>query len=153
MDYRGLIQDMVLSAIPAAGFAMVFNVPRRALVRCALLGGTVHAARMVTIAAGCNLEWATFLAAVLAGCTGIHWSRSLLTHPKVFTVAAVIPMFPGTWSYSAMIAALDISRTGYSEGLMNILVSNFLEAVSLVGILSVGLSLPGLWIYQKHPRI
>ena len=26
-----LIQDMVLAAIPAVGFAMVFNVPHRAL--------------------------------------------------------------------------------------------------------------------------
>ncbi|VTP63565.1 Uncharacterised protein [Leclercia adecarboxylata] len=34
-----LAQDMLLSAIPAVGFAMVFNVPRRALPWCALLGG------------------------------------------------------------------------------------------------------------------
>jgi hypothetical protein len=30
-----LLQDMALSAIPAAGFAMVFNVPQRALRWCA----------------------------------------------------------------------------------------------------------------------
>ncbi|MFR0416367.1 threonine/serine exporter family protein, partial [Escherichia coli] len=33
-----LAQDMILAAIPAVGFAMVFNVPVRALRWCALLG-------------------------------------------------------------------------------------------------------------------
>ena len=33
-----LALDMVLAAIPAVGFAMVFNVPQRALRWCALLG-------------------------------------------------------------------------------------------------------------------
>ena len=33
-----LIQDMLLAAVPALGFAMVFNVPPRALRYCALLG-------------------------------------------------------------------------------------------------------------------
>lgn len=39
-----LLQDMLLAAVPALGFAMVFNVPVRALRYCALLGrwGTVH---------------------------------------------------------------------------------------------------------------
>ncbi len=32
-----LVQDMALAAIPAVGFAMVFNVPQRALRWCALL--------------------------------------------------------------------------------------------------------------------
>ena len=30
-----LVQDMILAAIPAVGFAMVFNVPVRALRWCA----------------------------------------------------------------------------------------------------------------------
>lgn len=39
MDFMlALAQDMLLSALPAVGFAMVFNVPQRALPRCALLG-------------------------------------------------------------------------------------------------------------------
>ncbi len=39
-----LLQDMLLAAVPALGFAMVFNVPLRALRYCALLGalGTVR---------------------------------------------------------------------------------------------------------------
>lgn len=37
-----LVQDMLLAAVPALGFAMVFNVPNRALRYCALLGAIGH---------------------------------------------------------------------------------------------------------------
>ncbi len=148
-----LAQDMVLSAIPTVGFAMVFNVPHRALPWCALLCAIGHASRFVMMTAGFNIEWATFLAAMLVGSIGIQWSRWYLAHPKIFTVAAVIPMFPGISAYTAMISAVKISHFGYSEEMMITLLSNFLKASSIVGALSVGLSIPGLWLYRKRPRV
>jgi uncharacterized membrane protein YjjB (DUF3815 family) len=102
---------------------------------------------------GFNIEWSTFVASMLVGCIGIRWSRWYLAHPKVFTVAAVIPMFPGISAYTAMISAVKISHVGYSEALMILLLTNFLKACSIVGALSIGLSLPGLWIYRRRPRV
>ncbi|WP_413502791.1 threonine/serine exporter [Serratia proteamaculans] len=148
-----LLQDMLLAAVPALGFAMVFNVPVRALRYCALLGAVGHGSRMLMMHAGMNIEWATFLAAILIGMIGIYWSRWLLAHPKVFTVAAVIPMFPGISAYTAMISVVEISHLGYSEALMSTLMSNFLKACFIVGALSIGLSLPGLWLYRKRPGV
>ncbi|TFZ53483.1 threonine/serine exporter [Serratia proteamaculans] len=148
-----LLQDMLLAAVPALGFAMVFNVPVRALRYCALLGAIGHGSRMLLMHAGMNIEWATFLAAILIGMIGIYWSRWLLAHPKVFTVAAVIPMFPGIPAYTAMISVVEISHLGYSEALMATLMSNFLKACFIVGALSIGLSLPGLWLYRKRPGV
>lgn len=148
-----LVQDMLLAAIPAIGFAMVFNVPQRALPWCALLGAIGHGSRMVMMTAGFNIEWSTFMASMLVGSIGIQWSRWYLAHPKVFTVAAVIPMFPGISAYSAMISAVKISHFGYSDPLMVSLVTHFLKAASTVGALSIGLSLPGLWLYRKRPRV
>ena len=133
-----LAQDMLLAALPAVGFAMVFNVPQRALPWCALLGAIGHGSRMIMMTAGFNI---------------IYWSRWLLAHPKVFTVAAVIPMFPGISAYTAMISAVKISHFGYSEPQMILLLSNFLKASSIVGALSIGLSIPGLWLYRKRPRV
>ncbi|GJL37805.1 hypothetical protein PUATCC27989T_03700 [Phytobacter ursingii] len=148
-----LIQDMVLAAIPAVGFAMVFNVPHRALPWCALLGAIGHGTRFAMVAWGFNIEWSTFIASMLVGSIGIRWSRWYLAHPKVFTVAAVIPMFPGISAYTAMISAVKISHLGYNEDLMILLLTNFLKASSIVGALSIGLSIPGLWIYRKRPRV
>ncbi|EFE97651.1 threonine/serine exporter [Serratia odorifera] len=146
-------RDMLLAAVPALGFAMVFNVPLRALRYCALLGALGHGSRMLLMAGGINIEWASFLAAVLIGIIGIYWSRWLLAHPKVFTVAAVIPMFPGIPAYTAMITLVEISHLGYSEALMAVMVTHFLKACFIVGALSIGLSLPGLWLYRKRPGV
>ncbi|GBU12988.1 inner membrane protein [Enterobacterales bacterium] len=148
-----LIQDMLLAAVPALGFAMVFNVPPRALRYCALLGALGHGSRMLIMSAGFNVEWASLLAAILVGVIGIYWSRWLLAHPKVFTVAAVIPMFPGISAYTAMISVVEISHLGYSEVLMASVITNFLKASFIVGALSIGLSLPGLWLYRKRPSV
>ena len=35
----GLLHDMLFAAIPAVGFALVFNVPVKALKYCAIGGG------------------------------------------------------------------------------------------------------------------
>ena len=78
-----LAQDMILAAIPAVGFAMVFNVPVRALRWCALLGSIGHGSRMILMTSGLNIEWSTFMASMLVGTIGIQWSRWYLAHPKV----------------------------------------------------------------------
>lgn len=108
---------------------------------------------MIMMTSGFNIEWSTFIASMLVGSIGIQWSRWYLAHPKVFTVAAVIPMFPGISAYTAMISAVKISHFGYSEPQMILLLSNFLKASSIVGALSIGLSIPGLWLYRKRPRV
>ncbi|ELX8378763.1 threonine/serine exporter [Providencia vermicola] len=148
-----LLEDMLLAAIPAVGFAMVFNVPVKALKYCALLGAIGHGSRMTMMTLGLNIEWASFIAAILVGAIGIQWSRTWLAHPKVFTVAAVIPMFPGISAYTAMISVVKISHLGYTPELFETLVTNFLRASFIVGALSIGLSLPGLWLYRKRPSV
>lgn len=148
-----LLQDMALASVPALGFAMVFNVPLRALHYCAALGALGHGVRFIAMYFGLNIEWASFLAAITIGIIGIRWSRWLLAHPKVFTVAAVIPMFPGISAYTAMISVVEISHLGYSEELMSVMVTNFLKASFIVGALSIGLSLPGIWLYRKRPGV
>ncbi|MBB1391699.1 threonine/serine exporter family protein, partial [Shewanella sp. SG44-6] len=40
-----LLHDAFFSAIPAIGFAMVFNVPKRYLLYCALAGAIGHSSR------------------------------------------------------------------------------------------------------------
>ena len=148
-----LLEDMLLAAIPALGFAMVFNVPVRALPYCALLGAIGHGSRMILLALGLSIESGTFLSAILIGTIGIQWSRWYLAHPKIFTVAAVIPMFPGIYAYTSMLSIVKLSQSGYSEVLFAQVVTNFLKASYIVGALSIGLSLPALWLYRKKPRV
>lgn len=148
-----LIQGMILAAIPAVGFALVFNVPIKALKYCALLGAIGYGTKTLLLSYGFLIEWGTFIASILIGSIGIYWSRRFLAHPKVFTVAAVIPMFPGVFAYKAMIAMVEISHLGYSSQLFETMITNFLHALFIVGALSIGLSLPALWLYRRKPSV
>ncbi|GAL06957.1 putative inner membrane protein [Photobacterium aphoticum] len=77
------------------GFALVFNVPPKALKYCAIGGALGHGCRFALMHWGVSIEWATLGAATLVGMIGVHWSHRFLAHPKVFTVAAMIPWCRG----------------------------------------------------------
>ncbi|WP_434779441.1 threonine/serine exporter family protein [Neisseria sp. Ec49-e6-T10] len=148
-----LIHNMVLAAISAVGFALVFNVPAKLLKYCAFLGAIGHGTRYLLITNGLIIEWSTLLASMLIGTLAIHFSRKFEAHPKVVSVAAVIPMIPGVSAYTAMISLVQLSHVGYSPELMGILVTHFLKAAFIVCSLSLGLSLPGIWIYRRRPSV
>lgn len=62
----GLLNDMFFAAIPAVGFALVFNVPPRALIYCALGGAIGHGSRYLMMKFGIPIEWATFFCSYLS---------------------------------------------------------------------------------------
>ncbi|GAB6263773.1 threonine/serine exporter family protein [Photobacterium sp. R1] len=148
-----LSADMALAAIPAVGFAMVFNVPVRALKYCALAGAIGHGCRFVLMHQAMPIEWASFFAAMLVGMTGILWSRRLVAPPHVFTVAAVIPMVPGVYAFKTMIALVEINQQGYSQALWQSMVANGITAVFTIAALAIGLAMPGLMFYRRRPVI
>ncbi|AUW03157.1 hypothetical protein D0784_01665 [Vibrio campbellii] len=149
----GLLNDMFFAAIPAVGFAMVFNVPQKALKYCAIGGAIGHGSRYLMMHFGLPIEWATFFAATLVGLIGVHWSHRFLAHPKVFTVAALIPMVPGVFAYKAMIAMVEINHLGYSPELIATCMENFLKAMFIIAGLAVGLAVPGLLFYRRRPIV
>ncbi|MCG3759228.1 hypothetical protein EXA21_06190 [Vibrio cincinnatiensis] len=151
--FWGLLNDMLFASIPAVGFALVFNVPVPALKYCALGGAIGHGSRYLMMHFGIPIEWATFFAATLVGMIGVQWSRSFLAHPKVFTVAALIPMVPGVFAYKAMIAMVEINHLGFTPELLGALMENFLKAMFIIGGLAVGLAVPGLLFYRRKPIV
>lgn len=148
-----LLNDMFFAAIPAVGFALVFNVPQKALIYCAVGGALGHGSRFLMMNFGIPIEWATFFAATIVGMIGVHWSHKFLAHPKVFTVAALIPMVPGVFAFKAMIALVEINHLGYTPELLSILMENFLKAMFMIAGLAIGLAMPGLLFYRRRPVV
>ncbi|MGL6146879.1 MAG: threonine/serine exporter family protein [Plesiomonas sp.] len=148
-----LVQDMFFAAIPAVGFGLLLNVPVRALRYCAMLGALGHGMRFLLLHYGFPIEWSTLAASTTIGMIGVHWSHRYLAHPKVFTVAAVIPMVPGVKAYKAMIALVEINHQGYTHELMSQMVTHFLQSFFIVGALALGLAIPGLLFYRRRPVI
>jgi uncharacterized membrane protein YjjB (DUF3815 family) len=149
-----ILEDALVAAIPAVGFAMIFNVPAGALKYCALAGALGHALRLgLHKFGGLPLEWSTLLAAAVVSMVGIQWAQTWRAHPKVFTVAAVIPMIPGVYAFTALLAVVEIDRTGYTPELFAKMMENGLRAFFIVTALAVGLALPGLLFYRRRPVV
>ncbi len=148
-----LIDDMFFAAIPAVGFALIFNVPFKALKYCAGLAGLGHGLRTLLVHFDMPFVFATFFASALIGFLGVHLSHRYLAHPKVFTVAAIIPMIPGVFAYKAMIAMVQLHHYGFSHALFESMVTNFIQTMFIMGALAFGLSLPGMLFYRRKPVV
>ena len=80
MFLLNLLDDMLFAAIPAVGFALVFNVPPKALKYCAILGALGHVTRTLLLHFGVPIVFATFFATCVIGFIGVHLSHRYLAH-------------------------------------------------------------------------
>jgi uncharacterized membrane protein YjjB (DUF3815 family) len=147
------LQNMALASVPAVGFGLVFNVPRSALIYCAAGGAIGRGLRFLLITAGMPIELATFVAAAVVSLLGVYIAQRMRAHPKVFTVAAMIPMIPGVPFFTALLAVVEIQRRGLTSELLNTAVTSGLRAAFIVAALAVGLAIPGLLFYRRKPVV
>jgi uncharacterized membrane protein YjjB (DUF3815 family) len=148
-----LLQTALLAAVPAVGFGMAFHVPARILGWCAVGGALGRTLRLLLVEAGMPIAWATFLAAAAVSWLGVWAAQRLRAHPKVFTVAAVIPMVPGVPLYKTLLALSQMQRNGVTNDLLSTALSEGLTATFVVAALAVGLAVPGLFVFRRRPVI
>ena len=150
----GVLQQMVLASVPAVGFGMVFNVPKRVLGYCAAGGALGRGLRYLLVeGAGIPVEWSTLLAAATVSLIGVAIAQRLRAHPKVFTVAAMIPMIPGVPLFKTLIAIVQIQQKGLDNELLSTAITSGLQAFFVVAALAVGLAVPGLLFYRRRPVV
>ncbi|ABE56201.1 conserved hypothetical protein [Shewanella denitrificans OS217] len=149
-----LLNDALFSAIPAIGFAMLFNVPRRFLAYCAIAGAIGHSCRTLLMSIDMPIEWATFSAAAIIGVVTIGFAKRHMAPPLMYSVAAVIPMIPGTYAFNTMIALVQmIPQAQINPELTAAVIYNGLKTVFILGALAVGLAMPSLVYYRTRPII
>ncbi|WP_419763872.1 MAG: threonine/serine exporter family protein [Arcobacter sp.] len=153
-----ILQDIVLNAIfaaiPAVGFAMLFNVPKSALKYCAFGGAIVYTLREIFMDLNLTIELATFLASMIIGLIALYWSRKNLVPRPIYTVASIIPMIPGTYAFTAMISLVDMNTHGVTNELIEIFIESGLKSISILGAISFGLALPSLYFMRyKRPIV
>lgn len=146
-----LLRDMLLAAVPAVGFALVFNVPAKVLGHCAVGGALGHGLRFLLLKTGMPIEWATLMAASVVSFLGVWQAQQLRAHPKVFTVAAMIPMIPGVPFFTTLLALIQLQEKGYTPELAATVVNSGLRTLFIVTSLAVGLATPGLLFYRRRP--
>lgn len=146
------ILDALFAAIPAIGFAMVFNVPRHTLIYCGLGGAIGYTVRALLMDINFSMELSTFIASTIVGIVALYWSRKFLIPRPVYTVASIIPLLPGTFAFTAMIALMDMNSHGVTQELIIQFMENGLKAIWILGAIGFGLALPSLYFmrYNRH---
>lgn len=148
-----LLDDAFFAGFAALGFALLFNVPRQALLACVLFGASAHAIRALLLHFGVPIEWASFIAATLLGLATVPWSRRVVIPRIVVTVAAVIPMIPGVYAYKTMTSLMELHHKGYTLELQQTMVENGLLTIFILIGLSFGLAIAPVLVYRKKPII
>lgn len=148
-----LLIKSTFASIASTGFAMVFNVPKDTLKFCALGGAITYATRLILLDIGFSIELSTFIASTIIGIIALYWSRKYLIPRPVYTVASIIPMIPGTYAFTAMIALIDMNSHGVTQELINMAVENSLKAMFILGAISFGLVLPSLYFMRLNRPI
>ncbi|HET6437175.1 MAG TPA: threonine/serine exporter family protein [Anaeromyxobacter sp.] len=149
----GFLENAALATVSAVGFGISFNVPVRILGWCAAGGALGRGLRFLLIAAGIPITWASLLAAAAVSFLGVWAARRLRAHPKVFTVAAVIPMVPGVPLFTALLSISQMERGGPTPELVASALRSGLDATFIVAALAVGLAVPGLFVYRRRPVV
>lgn len=127
----GLWVAMGLSLVATAGFAALFDVPRRALLASALVGALAYGARQVSIDLGAPPEAAIFLAGVAIGVLGEGLARIFRQPTALFTIPGFIPLVPGVAAFGTLI---EFVAGGYTAGTASLVRTALLTAALAAGL-------------------
>lgn len=157
--------DALWAAVASTGFAVLFNVPLRTLLGCALCGAVGHAARTLLLSSGWpgvgHIVLATLIGATLVGMLGYLLARRLQLPSIIFTVSGAIPMVPGTFAFSAMLGILRVAGLVDVGGqvasldaiLLTDVVPNALTTAFILAALAVGIAAPTLLFRRRRPVV
>lgn len=140
------IHSAIFGSLASVGFAILFNVPRFALVACAISGFLAIFVRTLLLEYNFGIEIATLISASLIGFIGLYFSNKLNAPTSIFTVTGSIPMVPGVYAFKGMIAVINIALAQDSNNIDYLLEAskNLIKTALILGAIGVGIAAPSL---------
>jgi uncharacterized membrane protein YjjP (DUF1212 family) len=123
----------LLALAATTGFAVLFDVPRRALLPCALVGAVGYATRggSVLLVPSLPPEGAMFLAGFVIVLLSEPISYALRMPTSIFVIPGFIPLVPGVLAFRAV---LELAAQDYTAG-----TGTLVQTSLRVGALAAGL--------------
>jgi uncharacterized membrane protein YjjP (DUF1212 family) len=121
----------VLATVAAGGFAVLFDVPRRALWVAALVGGLAYGARQGALLAGGPPEAAIFVGGVVIGVLSELLARALRQPTMLFSIPGFIPLVPGSAAFRTL---LEFVGADYAAGTASLVRTALLTAALAAGL-------------------
>lgn len=97
-----MIQQLVTSFIATGAFGILFNIPRKKLLQCGLIGMIGWMVYVVLIDSHADTVVATLVAAFIIAIVSQMFAKMYKAPIIIFSVSGVIPLVPGGLSYDAM---------------------------------------------------
>lgn len=149
-----LIENGIWAGVAALGFAILFNVPKRALFACAACGTAGYLVRSTLIDfASASVEAATLLSAITIAFLGVWSGKRWRAPAPVFIIPGVIPLVPGALAFRTMIGVLTLvtSQSLPDQGLVAETALNLVKTVVIVGAIAGGIGVPRLLLRRHRP--
>ncbi len=152
-NFLHFILNAIFAGVASLGFAMVFNVPKKALIYCAVGGSITLSLRNIFLNYGLSLELSAFFASTIIGIISLYWSRKNKTSRPTYTVASIIPIIPGTYAIKSMTILINMNNNGVNAELINAFIENGLKTVSILGAITFGIALPSIYFFRNNKYI
>lgn len=146
MNWFELIEKGFWGGCAAVGFAVLFNVPARALWAVFLLGLTGCVTKFLLTSMEVHVVIAAFAGASLVGIFSIRAAHKKHAPPLIFAIPSVIPLVPGIFAYKTMLGIITLTQK-VSENYNQVLaetINNGTKATFIVMALAVGVAIPNL---------
>ena len=134
-----VLADAAYSALAAAGFALLFNVPVRLAWVCAVCGLVSHPLRTALLQTGLDIVPATLLAAAAGGMLSHYLARVFRAPAATFVFPAVLAMIPGSYGFRAAIGCLQILQAGAAASAS--LVAETFSLIVATGLLTMAIAI------------
>lgn len=151
-----VIQEMFWGMAATLGFALLFNVPRRALIYCLLIAAIGRGSRAFFM----DIGWLTIIPATLVSATLIGFlarqcAQRLGMPSTIFGITAAIPLVPGKFAFEAMIGLLQIATLPVDSASTVLLTAaaNGIKTGLILGALAFGIVAPTLLVHREKPVV
>lgn len=146
MHWLELIEKGFWGGWAAIGFAVLFNVPARALWSVYMLGFIGVLAKFSLLEFNVHVVLAALIGASLVGIFSIKAAHKKHAPPLIFAIPSVIPLVPGIFAYKTMLGIISLTEKvgdNYNQILADT-INNGTKATFIIMALAVGVSIPNL---------
>ncbi|GIN86589.1 membrane protein [Heyndrickxia sporothermodurans] len=97
-----MIEQLITSFIATGAFGIIFNIPRKKLLLCGLVGMIGWFIYVLLINSNANAAVASLVAAFVIAVISQIFAKIYKAPIIIFSVSGIIPLVPGGLSYDAM---------------------------------------------------
>ena len=138
-----ILLKALFGGIASMGFAVLFNMPKRILPWCGILGFTGMGLRTLGLSLGFSLEHSTLLGATVVGFVSFIPHHRLVLPTHVVSIPGTINMVPGVFAFKAMTGFMTFSTSKDPQDLFAASY-NLLTTLYVLMAIAMGLILPSL---------